>query len=455
MHLIEKIENRLQEKKFSLRVLILMILFFLIFSFHFAYLATKSKTINKLVQYPKVIKSIFIPNTQDLIAMQNRFEDRKKFTTNNQYNFENFLLISRYDGDLKRSIVELIDLDKKEIIHTWLPDIKKINKKSKLNRKIFNLERDKNINRQIIRHPILLKNGSLIFTGNGYPLVNIDKCSKLIWMSDYPFHHSIETDHKGNYWSTFLKYPGLVTNGSDENIGLETNIFRDDFIANISKDGQILFEKSLMQIFIENNLGHLIFPGEAIPSFDPFHVNDVEPVLKNTKFFKKGDLFISLRNNSTVFQYRPSTNEIIWIKKYPWVYQHDVDIINDTQISIFNNKNLQHYARIVGDKPKQMFNDVNIYDFEKDEVTSPYKNYFKKFDVRTPMQGLSQIYKDNIFIEETNFGRLLYFNNNGELLFEYINRAKDNNVYTLNWSRLINKAEFENTFEILNNSKCN
>ena len=90
MHLIEKIENRLQEKKFSLRVLILMILFFLIFSFHFAYLATKSKTINKLVQYPKVIKSIFIPNTQDLIAMQNRFEDRKKFTTNNQYNFENF-----------------------------------------------------------------------------------------------------------------------------------------------------------------------------------------------------------------------------------------------------------------------------------------------------------------------------------------------------------------------------
>ena len=57
--------------------------------------------------------------------MQNRFEDRKKFTTNNQYNFENFLLISRYDGDLKRSIVELIDLDKKEIIHTWLPDIKK------------------------------------------------------------------------------------------------------------------------------------------------------------------------------------------------------------------------------------------------------------------------------------------------------------------------------------------
>ena len=48
-------------------------------------------------------------------------------------------------------------------------------KKSKLNRKIFNLERDKNINRQIIRHPILLKNGSLIFTGNGYPLVNIDK----------------------------------------------------------------------------------------------------------------------------------------------------------------------------------------------------------------------------------------------------------------------------------------
>ena len=40
---------------------------------------------------------------------------------------KSYLLLSRYDGDLNDGIVELVDLQNFQIIHTWNPDIDKFN----------------------------------------------------------------------------------------------------------------------------------------------------------------------------------------------------------------------------------------------------------------------------------------------------------------------------------------
>ena len=61
------------------------------------------------------------------------------------------------------------------------------------------------------------------------------------------------------------------------------------------------------------------------------------PNLKTSKYFNKGDLFISCKNISTVFLYRPTTNRILKVIEGPFQSQHDIDIINDSTISIFNN----------------------------------------------------------------------------------------------------------------------
>ena len=63
-----------------------------------------------------------------------------------------------------------------------------------------------------------------------------------------------------------------------------------------------------------------------------------------------------------VLLYRPSTNKIIWYQQFPWVFQHDIDIISDKEIMIFNN-NLEWSKTKVKD-----FNEINIYDFEKDKT---------------------------------------------------------------------------------------
>ena len=53
--------------------------------------------------------------------------------------------------------------------------------------------------------------------------------------------------------------------------------------------------------------------------------------------WKKGDLFLSLRNVSAVLLYRPSTDQIVWMKRGPWIGQHDVDILDDHRIGIYDN----------------------------------------------------------------------------------------------------------------------
>ena len=59
-----------------------------------------------------------------------------------------------------------------------------------------------------------------------------------------------------------------------------------------------------------------------------------------------------------------------------------------------------------------------------------------ELDVRTVNQGLFEITEYGVFLEEQNAGRYIFFDNNGELMFEYINKSKKD-VYQVHWSRLI------------------
>ena len=48
-------------------------------------------------------------------------------------------------------------------------------------------------------------------------------------------------------------------------------------------------------------------------SKDPLHLNDIEPVLYDGNYMKKGDLLLSVRNISLIILYRPSNNKILKI----------------------------------------------------------------------------------------------------------------------------------------------
>ena len=62
--------------------------------------------------------------------------------------------------------------------------------------------------------------------------------------------------------------------------------------------------------------------------------------------------------------------------------------------------------------------------------------------MRTLSQGRSEILDtSDLFIEEQNYGRILYFNKDGSLQWQYVNRADNGNVFNVNWSRILYKPE--------------
>ena len=447
--------ERISFKKIPFWIVVLIIVFNLVVTLQFGYLVTKSKTAFEIAKTIGTLNKIFKGDLNEFGHDTKRFENKYGLYVYPKFEGDKYLLLSRYDNVLKRSVVELIDIKKEEIINTWKPDIKSINQLSKLPRNRFNLERDQGPKRYMIYHPWINNDGSLVFKGIlQTPLVKIDKCSNIVWIVDYPFHHSTERDDENNYWVPMTFYPYKVTAGYDESHGVRKHYFEDDGIMKVSDDGKVLFQKSVMQIFIENNLAHLIFPGQDY-TFDPIHLNDIQPVTVDGLYYKKGDVFLSLRNMSMIVLYRPSTNKILWYKKYPWKYQHDVDVLDDTKISVFNNNNVRFYPRIVGkkeDSPKT--NNVLIYDFEKDKVFNNFEKVFKKFHIISNLQGRQRIINDKIFIEDSMFGRILYSDKNGNLLFEYINRDKNNKVYPLNWSRILEKEDIGMLINILKEKKC-
>lgn len=56
--------------------------------------------------------------------------------------------------------------------------------------------------------------------------------------------------------------------------------------------GEILWQTSLTQILLDHGMEYAVFTaGDYRP--DPIHLNDIEPVLTDGPYWKKGDLFLS------------------------------------------------------------------------------------------------------------------------------------------------------------------
>lgn len=426
-------------KKIEIWILYLTILLSFLFAIGFGVMVRQelvggvkagwvSRTALFLAEIPMNLKRVM--GNRDLIV-EDRFPSLDDF--NGIPNAEeSYLLLSRYDGDLQKGLVELVDLSSFEILHTWNPDFDAFNDMIETVDEFKYLKRDNSSTRARLVHPKLLQDGGLLFQDLS-PLRKIDACSNLVFQDTHDkFHHSIETDIDGNIWAATFLYPQSLP---VEKVGRDVGGFIDDAIVKLSSSGEILFKKSVAQIFLDNGLEYLIFAHGNDYEEDPIHLNDIQPVNVDGEFWKKGDVFLSLRNQSMIVLYRPATNEIIWEGAGPFFHQHDVDILDNHRISIFNNRSIN----IVGDiNVVDGHNEVVIYDFKSDEYSKYLNSSLVKNDVRTIAQGRSQILSNgDLFIEESNYGRTLYFNSDGSLRWTHVNRADNGKVFGVAWSRIL------------------
>ena len=402
-------------------------------------------------EIPHNIKKIFqISNDQGYYFLDKtgRFVEKSQSKILSNDRTDGLLLLSRYNRDEGKSMVEVIDLKNYEIIHKYSPSTEKIlnsfdyKGNNELKEQKFNLSK----NRFYMWHPLLDNKGNIIFNATS-PLFKIGFCGDILWTNaENLYHHSIEKDHQDNIWVPSLLNPNLI---KEKNF----NDYKgDDGISQISSNGKIIFEKSVIQILIDNGYKHLLF-SQLNYSGDVIHLNDIEPVLNDGEYWKKGDVFLSIRNLSMIVLYRPSTNEIIKMLRSPnFSFQHDVDILDKKTISIFNN-NLYNTS-----KGQRIFTTSEIigYDFEEDKYFKIHNSSMKKYNMKTNFGGLYQRLNDGSYmIEEQEHGRIMLFNSNDDLIWEYVNKSDDGKVYVLRWSRIIQDEKIIKNFKkLVETKKC-
>ena len=212
--------ENLMFKKIEIWILYLSLLLSILFAVGFGVLVRQelvgsikvgwlSKAALAIAEIPANFKKLLEGTSADL-SVDDRFPSLNGFngTPNTE---ESYLLLSKYDGDLKEGVVELVDLRSFKILHTWNPDIDAFNDLVKQNNEFKYLKRDRNNSRSRLIHPKLLKDGGLLFKDDS-PLRKIDLCSNLIFQNTHnKFHHSIETDIDGNIWVPGRIYPQQLT----------------------------------------------------------------------------------------------------------------------------------------------------------------------------------------------------------------------------------------------------
>ena len=275
-----------------------------------------------------------------------------------------------------------------------------------------------------------MENGDLITKATMTPLLRINSCSGAVWMNDdLVFHHSTEPDGTGGYWSPTVTEPSSLPDVGPT--------FLEDTLTHVTADGKVLEQISLPQIFLRHGREFDLFPTGHYND-DPLHLNDIQPVLADGPYWKKGDLFLSLRAKSMIMLYRPSTDEIVWMQQGPWLSQHDVDILDDHRIAVYDN---HASSRNGGVGTVRGNSDIVVYDFSTNQFTRPYSAAMKREDVQSMYEGLYTILPaGDVIVEDHNSGRILFLAADGRKLGQFINRNPDGKVYQVGWGRYVDQA---------------
>ena len=338
-----------------------------------------------------------------------------------------YALITPYDTRRGRATVQLIRLSDGHILKEWLPDVAAINAHSHFRSAIVDLYRDKSVDRMRPMHPMLLGNGDLLIHDNT-PLSRIDGCGRPRWVIDGIFHHSLERAADGSLW-----IPYRLARSSVPGVGAK---FADEALAQVDESGKLIRVERLIDILDRNDLGGL-WRGRPYEE-DPFHLNDIQPVLRSGPYWQKGDVILSLRNMSLIALYRPSTGRILWTRAGPWSAQHDVSILDDHRIMVFDNHvNWGYSGRRVDGNSRLL-----VYDFATDKVTSPLAATFARRDILTATQGrATRLANGDVMVEETERGQLMRIAPDGSLRWRYVSADSSGRRLWLSWSRYLDPAD--------------
>ena len=289
-----------------------------------------------------------------------------------------------------------------------------------------------------IHGAVIMGNGDLVFNFEYQGMMRLDVCGDVVWRLPYQTHHSIDVDERtGNLWASGRIFHDKV----DPRFPNHMPTFAEPTVLEVSPEGEILKEISIIELLQKNDLHGLLHignfggiqRGSATTTGDTLHLNDVEvfpPTLKAGRF-KPGDLMVSLRNIHTVLVFDPDTDEIIYRQSGGFVGQHDPDFIDGDRISVFDNavaigEDAARESRVVILSGADAFAEPEVY-FKGSEASPFYT------DVMGKHQWLPN---GNLLLTESTNGRAFEIDSHGEIVWQHVNLVDDGG-----WVGLVDEAQ--------------
>jgi hypothetical protein len=232
----------------------------------------------------------------------------------------------------------------------------------------------------------------------GNVIARLDACGAPMWIQRGGFHHSITRDDRGNLWA----WRDNVITRLDENTGEVTKSL--SLPDQILKAGSGQYGVFAVRSFAAGGDGPLTYAP------DPFHANDVEPLLASMADaypgFKEGDLLISLREINLVAVIDQDTGELRWWRHGPWLKQHDPDFQPDGTITVFDNGTGTNSSKIRRVRPATNEDELLF----AGSADAPFSSW---------QRGKHQILGNgNVLVTETQHGRVFEAEPDGTLVWE-------------------------------------
>jgi len=279
--------------------------------------------------------------------------------------------------------------------------------------------------------------GDVVFNFDGLGLVKMNRCGAVQWKIDRRTHHSITPDGQGGYWALahrdirdldpHMVLPARGTGRAPRSFDDSYNEY-ENLLLHIDADGKVIKEFSLLASLFKVATWPELFEVADPESkrHDPMHVNDIEIVTRELArripAAKPGDLLLSIRNLHMLAIIDPQTEEFVWRRTGPWVRQHDVDILPDGRLSLYDNNDNHSYNRnleLPGSRIVQFAPDTGQARQVIPTQTNDYYFYSRIY-------GRHQYLPNgDMLVIEPLFGNVMEFAQDGKIVWQYVAPVDD------------------------------
>lgn len=398
-----------------------------------------------IVSMPQKVKQMLAGELRlDDHEVESRFTGSPGFTHMTPAGNPQYVLVARYDGEVRWSVAEFYREGEEDPRHRWVFDDPEQFAAESEN-PFFVAPKSGQSYTLRMGHPWLSADGTLTVNSSGGALFQIGPCGDALWANtEFSYHHSVQPGVDGSFWSVGTDTTDIKGQGWDERL-------RDDHAVQVSAEGEVLYAKSVLEILREAEMLNLIYDYDRYQA-DPIHLNDIQPVSEDGEYWREGDIFLSVGHLNMVMLFRPSSDELVWWSQDRIMHQHDIDIIGDGTISVFDNR------RKTGADGASMVlgrNEIVQFHLPDTEARVVHSERLVDLDVRTRSQGLvDALPGSGMVIEETDAGRLLKLAEDGTLEWVFLNKSRDGRAWTLNWSRYVSQELGDRALENLERMSC-